>query len=132
MGSSWNNSRIPSWVLLFSNTQRKIAGSIRDNTRKQNVTNFEGRVFLKFICQETFIHLKKRRNLWSFGLCYGLKDAVRHWEEVFSSALNTWKVGFESGTQGVCIRLSCRVSHLLFCALHGAHVSRGAPQTPPA
>lgn len=57
MGSSWNNSSIPSLVLLFSNTQRKTVGSIRDNDRKENVTNFEGRVFLNLsVKRPTFIH----------------------------------------------------------------------------
>lgn len=70
MGSSWNNRSIHSLVLLFSDTQRKIAGSIRDSNKKQNITNFEGRVFLKFICQKTYIHSfikKKKKRLKDAG-----------------------------------------------------------------
>lgn len=95
----------PAWFCFFQIHRVRLLGGIRDNNRKHNVTNFEGRVFLKCICQETYIHSfkkkekkkkVKRRNLWSFGLCSGLKDIVGRWEVVFGPALNIWKVDFGS------------------------------------
>lgn len=51
----------PAWFCFFQIHRGRLLGGIRDNNRKHNVTNFEGRVFLKCICQETYIHSFKKK-----------------------------------------------------------------------
>lgn len=121
----------PAWFCFFQIHRGRLLGLL-ENNRKLNVTNFEGRIFLKFVCQETYIHSliknnNKNKSLvfrslqWAercsgalggvFWLCTAELDFVSLWHRVSLYQSSAWSVVHGD----LC----------WYCALHTSHVVWG-------